>query len=315
MRLVVAQDHPSTQAALRADGGESQGHYCADITEEQTLRARAAYFACVDHLDEIIGDFLALLERDGLLDNTIVVYTSDHGELGGEHGLWWKQTWNEASIRVPLIISTPAHRRGEQPATIIDDPVSLGDLFTTLCGLAGVPVPEGLDGLDLTSAVRGEHCPALAERPGVFVENLNPYPAAGREYRLMRSPRYKYIAFNECEDLAFDLLEDPDEQHNIAGRTSGEGTDELERLREAIYADFSFGSAIESVRREQSEFAGRYPSRVKLSTSTQIMRGDGVLVEADQPLFQPDIASEDPRMDFTDCPQERRTPRRVRWPS
>ena len=309
------QDHPSTQGALRALGGESQGHYCADITPEQTLRARAAYFACVDHLDEIIGDFLALLERDGLLDNTIVVYTSDHGELGGEHGLWWKQTWHEASARVPLIISTPAHRRGEVAPTVIDDPVSLGDLFPTLCGLADAAPPGDLDGADLSPVLRGEACPALAERPGVFVENLNPHAGAGTEYRLIRSARYKYIAFNECDDLAFDMLEDPDEQRNLMGRAQGEVADELAQLRSAIYADFAFPEAMESLRRERAEFVRRFPSRIKSSTSNQIMRGDGMLVEADQPLDCPHIASEDPRMDFADCPQERRAPRRVRWTS
>ena len=85
-----AQNHPMTLEALRSDSGESQGHPAEEITAEQTLRARAAYAACVDQLDEIIGDFLAVLERDGLLDNTVIVYTSDHGELAGEHGLWWE---------------------------------------------------------------------------------------------------------------------------------------------------------------------------------------------------------------------------------
>ena len=307
--------HPSTQGALRAQGGESQGHFCADITEEQTLRARAAYFACVDHLDEIIGDFLALLERDGMLDNTIVVYASDHGELGGEHGLWWKQTWHEASVRVPLIVSTPAHRSCEQMPTVVGDPVSLGDLFPTLCGLAGEMPPGDLDGVDLSPILRGEGSSVVADRAGIFVENLNPHAGAGTEYRMIRSLRYKYIAFNEGDDLAFDLLEDPHEQCNLIGRARGEVADELERLRVAIYADFSFATAIDSLRQQRAEFSRRYPSRIASSTSNQIMRGDGVLVEADQPLYYPDIASEDPRMDFADCPQERRASRRVRWTS
>ena len=65
------------------------------VTDMERTRARAGYFACVDYLDEILGDFLATLERDGLLDNTIVVYATDHGEMGGEHGLWYKKTWFE----------------------------------------------------------------------------------------------------------------------------------------------------------------------------------------------------------------------------
>ena len=67
------------------------------------------------------------------------------------------------------------------------------------------------------------------------------------------------------------------------------------------------------MKREGAQYRAQYPSRVKPRTSNQILRGDGFLVEADQPLYHPDIASEDPRMDFDDCPQERRTPRRVRW--
>ncbi len=73
--------------ALRTNSAESQGYYADRITSEQTQKARAAYFACVDQLDEVLGDFLTLLDRDGLLDNTVIIYTSDHGELAGEHGI------------------------------------------------------------------------------------------------------------------------------------------------------------------------------------------------------------------------------------
>ncbi|MGB1893602.1 MAG: sulfatase-like hydrolase/transferase, partial [Candidatus Latescibacterota bacterium] len=78
-------DHPMTVGAIK-------GFRCEEIGEQEMMNARAAYFACVDFLDEMIGDFLALLQRDGLLDNTIIVYTSDHGEMAGEHGLFWKNT-------------------------------------------------------------------------------------------------------------------------------------------------------------------------------------------------------------------------------
>jgi hypothetical protein len=181
--------------------------------------------------------------------------------------------------------------------------------------LAGTPPPDDLDGADLSPILRGEGSSVLADRAGIFVENLNPHAGAGTEYRMIRSLRYKYIAFNEGDDLAFDLLEDPHEQCNLIGRARGEVADELERLRAAIYADFSFATAIGSLRQQRAEFSRRYPSRIASSTSNQIMRGDGVLVEADQPLYYPDIASEDPRMDFADCPQERRASRRVRWTS
>ena len=289
--------------------------YVLKPNEEEMLRARAAYFAGVDTLDEILGDFLAVLKADGLLDRTVIVYSSDHGELAGEHGLFWKNTWHEAATRVPLIFSLPEHRSGELAASEIVQPVSLADLFPTLCGLVEASVPEGLDGADLSAVVRGGGAAAMVERPGVLVENLNAYPAPGLEYRILRSARYKYIAFNQYQDLAFDLLEDPHEQHNLLGEAEGVVAEELERLRAAIYADFSFESAVESMQRERAEFMRRYPSRIRPATSNQIMRGDGILVEADQPLYYPAIASEDPRMDFADSPQQCRTPRRVRWSS
>ena len=77
-----------------------------DISRSEMMYARACYFACVSYLDEIIGDLLLRLEKDGLLDNTIIAYTTDHGEMAGEHGVWWKKGWHEACTRVTLIIST-----------------------------------------------------------------------------------------------------------------------------------------------------------------------------------------------------------------
>ena len=95
--------------------GMRKGFRAEEITTEEMMKARAAYFACVSYLDEIIGDLLARMERAGLLDNTIIVYTTDHGEMAGEHGVWWKQGWYEACTRVPLLISLPQHRTGRTP--------------------------------------------------------------------------------------------------------------------------------------------------------------------------------------------------------
>ena len=105
-------NHPMTLGAI-------EGFQTNQIESEEGRKARAAYFAAVDFLDEILGDFLAVMERDGLLDNTVIIYTSDHGELAGEHGLWWKNTWHEGASRVPLIVSLPARgprsRRSDGP--------------------------------------------------------------------------------------------------------------------------------------------------------------------------------------------------------
>ncbi len=296
-----AKDHPMTLGALRTDTAESQGYYAERITGEQTQKARAAYFACVDQLDEILGDFLALLDRDGLLDNTVIIYTSDHGELAGEHGLWWKRTYHEASTRVPLIISTPEHRRGELDAQEVRVPVSLGDLFPTLCGLAHVDAPE-LDGIDLSPVLHGNACPDLENRSGVVVEHLSSFAGEGTEYRMIRSERYKYVAFRNCEDLAFDLLNDPDEQHNLLPSAEGSVAEELERLRAAVLDGFVFDRVNASLRRERQDFMKQFPSRVKPRTANQILLGDGRLVDADLPLEYPEVVSENTAEDFDDGP-------------
>lgn len=286
-----AMDHPMTRGAIK-------GFRTEEIAREESMKARAGYFACVDLLDEILGDMLALLERDGLLDNTVVVYTSDHGEMAGEHGLWWKHTWHESSARVPLIFSLPEQRRGKTAGQTLQTPASLADIFPTLCGLAGAEAPAGLDGLDLSAALRGAACPALDGRPGVITENPTPRWGAGTEFRMLRTQRYKYIAFRDCPDLAFDLQEDPDEQHDLLA--GPERPAEVEALRQEALRGFDFDAVEESRRTQEAALKKRYPQRVHPRTPNQILLGDGRLVEADQALYYPEVLSQDPSHDFDD---------------
>jgi choline-sulfatase len=278
-------EHPMTLGAIK-------GFRTDEIDEAEMLKARAAYFASVDFLDEMLGDFLAILERDGLLDNTIIIYTSDHGELCGEHGLFWKNTWHEASARVPLIVSTPAQRNGTQAAQGIATPTSLADLFPTLCGLAQAEIPDGLDGLDLSDAVHGDTCAQLAARPGIITESVVPRWGKGTEFRMLRNARYKYVAFRDCEDLAFDLEKDPDEQINLLKDAEGEVATELGELRRSALENFSFDAAEETRKTQVADLKEKFPARVQCQTPNQILRGDGKLVEADGALYEPKVISD-----------------------
>ena len=285
-------EHPMTLGAIK-------GFRTEEIDEGEMMRARAAYFACVDFLDEILGDFLASLQREGLLDNTIIIYTSDHGELCGEHGLFWKNTWHEASARVPLIISTPEHRRGELTASEITTPTSLADIYPTLCGLSETPLADDLDGVDLSPKVHGESCPALERRTGVITESVAARWGTGTEFRMIRNERYKYVAFRDCEDLAFDLQDDPNEQVNLVDKTEVGAGQDLTKLKEAALKDFSFAE-VESLRKGQvAKLQARFPKRVTCRTPNQILRGDGKLVEADGALYQGEVVSSKPREDFS----------------
>ena len=263
------------------------------------MKARAAYFACVDFLDELLGDYLALLEHGGFLDNTIIVYASDHGELAGEHGLWWKNTWHEASVRVPLIVSTPEHWRGEVAARQVDDPVSLADLFPTFCGFAGIQAAADLDGIDLSAAALGNSCPALDQRPGVYTEAVTPRWGAGTEFRLLRTRQHKYVAFRGCQDLAFDLLVDPLEQENLLSPadTRDQGIT-FTGLRDLAFEGFDFAAAAELRVQQVADLRSRFPARVAPETPNQVLRGDGLLVEADAPLYDPRVVSTRTGADF-----------------
>ena len=267
--------------------GMARGFRTEEISEQEMMRARAAYFACVDYLDEILGDLLLLMERSGLLENTIIVYTSDHGEMAGEHGMWWKNSWHEAAARVPLIIQTPSQRRGIDPGARLETPVSLADLFPTLCGLADIAPPEGLEGRDLSGAVSDGKEPPAAP---VFVDNPLPRWGEGSEHRVVRMGQYKFVRFRGVDPhLLFDLNADPLEQRNLL-----EGGTEAEKavgrqLKSLIDESWDFDAA-EAKRRRDEELLRRNPMPESARGQGNCYRmPDGRIVAADTPLYDPSV--------------------------
>lgn len=290
-----AMRHQLTIDAIR-------GFRTEEIGEEENIKARAAYFACVDALDEILGDMLVQLQRDGLLDNTIILYVSDHGEMAGEHGLWWKNVWHEGSARIPMIVSTPQHRRGELPAAKNATPASLLDLFPSLCALAGAETPDGLDGVDISPMFMNEEAPQAKQRAGVICESFWPRWGECAEFRMVRGERYKYIAFRGCDDLAFDMIEDPEEQHNLVRKAQGEAAEALERLRAAAMDGFDFDAVAARRTRDKAELPQKYGLKNRPITPNQIRLGDGRLIEADASLYYPQVVSTNMAEDYEDYP-------------
>jgi choline-sulfatase len=287
-------DHPLTEGAI-------EGFQTDAIGDTERQRARAAYFACVDFLDHILGEFLATLDREGVLDETIVVYCSDHGELAGEHGIWWKHTWHEASARVPLTVQTPGHRRGDHAAATIETPVSLADLFPTLGGLADVPVPDDLDGTDLSAAVeRG----AEPDRGPVVCDNLVPRWGEGTEFRVVRDGDYKYVGFRNAPELLFDIDADPLEQRNLAPHANGADREALERLRAYVDETMNFDAAQRERERDaalQEEFA--LDAETPSPSGNCYRMPDGTVVDADDILYDPTVVVDDPGATFDDAPE------------
>jgi len=181
-----------------------------DIGPEDVRRSRRAYFANISYLDDKIGNLLDVLKRCRMDEDTIVLFCSDHGDMLGERGLWFKMSFFEGSARVPLMIAGNGIRPGR-----IEQPVSTIDVTPTLAELASVDLDEVLpwtDGESLVPLAAGE-----ARRSPVHME----YAAEG-SYAPLVSIRDGRFKFNHCEldpPQLFDLEADPQEVRNLAGET------------------------------------------------------------------------------------------------
>ncbi len=125
-----------------------------DITDDQVRAARRAYYGAISYVDDKIGRLVEVLRQTGQLDNTVVIVTSDHGDMQGERGLWYKMSFYEGSVRVPLVVSAPSRFAPRRVST----PVSTMDLLPTLVGLGcdpdATPVVGDLDGSSLLPLLR-----------------------------------------------------------------------------------------------------------------------------------------------------------------
>lgn len=189
----------------------------------ETLRStRAAYYGLINHVDDQIRRILNMITGNAYdLRNTIVVLTSDHGELLGDHYLWRKQWPYEPSARIPMLISAP-ERFGVQRGGVSEAPVGLEDIMPTLLDFAGVDIPDTVEGQSLAPLIRGE--PA-EWREFIHIEHapLHQTVTDGRE-------KFVWIVQSGAEQF-FDLTGDPEERHNLIGDPSRQDRIALWRSR------------------------------------------------------------------------------------
>ena len=204
----LPDDHPQSlhpfHRRIIASGG------LEGIPVEDVRRTRAAYYGLVTFTDRLVGRLLGALEQGGLQEDTLVLYFTDHGEMAGEHGLWWKNSFYEGASHIPLTVSWP----GRLPAgQRVRELVSLIDLFPSLCDWTGAPRPPKLMGRSLDPLIHGrEHD---LERV-VFSELYGAFPATPVVARMVRKGPWKYNFYYEEPAELFNLEEDPAEFHNLA---------------------------------------------------------------------------------------------------
>jgi choline-sulfatase len=178
------------------------------IAAERIRRARAAYFGMITELDRMVGNVLDELEKTGQMDRTLIVYTSDHGEMLGENGLWFKNVLLENAARVPLIMVGAGMPRGKT----VNTPVMHVDMVATMLELAGLPRDPKLRGHSLVGFAQG----SPGAHPGVAYSESHSEGNCTGSF-MIRKANWKYIYATGYEPILFDLQRDPGELQNLAG--------------------------------------------------------------------------------------------------
>ena len=179
----------------------------------------AGYYAHCTALDDCVGELLKTLAENGLAGNTLVVFTSDHGDMLGSQGLHKKQKPYDESIRVPLLCRLPGRLSS---ALQLDCPISSEDLMSTILGLCGVKIPRTVEGLDFSHYMRGGKAPGDGAALLTCVSPFGEWDRAhgGREYRGIRTRRYTYIRDLAGPWLLFDNEADVFQTNNLANSPS-----------------------------------------------------------------------------------------------
>ena len=175
------------------------------MNETQEQKAIAAYYASVTFLDAQVGKVLQTLEEEGLDDNTIVVFTSDHGFHLGEHRFWMKVSLHEESVRVPMIIKVPGKK-----AAVCHSFTELLDLYPTIAALAGLDYSENLQGKSLVEVL---------DDPSKTVRAMAFSVSQGGKTFLLRTKKWAYIQYDEDAAAGielFDMENDPKQYTNLA---------------------------------------------------------------------------------------------------
>lgn len=181
------------------------------MTPQQIHRARAGYYGEIAFIDTQIGRLMNWLRREGLLANTWLLFTSDHGDMLGDHHLWRKTYAYEGSSRVPFLV-VPPQAHGRPARAVADEVVELRDIMPTLLDAAGAPIPATVDGQSVLPLMQ---TPATDWRPYIHGEHCTCYHPA-QEMQYVTDGRRKFIWLPRIhQEQFFDLTIDPQECHNL----------------------------------------------------------------------------------------------------
>ncbi len=189
-----------------------------NVTDEHRKKATkdaTGYYAHILGLDKSIGNLQKAIEDAGIEENTIFVFTSDHGEMLGSHGWksWQKQvSWAEA-VRVPFLLKYPAAYKGKKIE--VDAPIGTPDILPTLLSLSGLPIPESIEGESMMDAIDNKEA---GQDKAALVMQLAPFAGDYDEYRGIYTSRYSYIKLLDGPSRLFDNELDPLQMNNLVNK-------------------------------------------------------------------------------------------------
>ncbi|HOW17423.1 MAG TPA: sulfatase [Phycisphaerae bacterium] len=193
---------------------DAWGRFKGPAEREAIPRMMRGYYAMIANLDWNVGRLLKAIDDAGIRDRTIVVFTSDHGEMMGAQGRRAKNIFYEEAVRVPFVVRWP----GRIPPTLTADAcLNTPDIMPTLLSMAGLPVPPKVEGMDLSHCAFGRPGP---EPEAAFMQNTGACATweDGHEWRALRSKQYTYAVYRkDRKELLFDNQADPYQLRNLAG--------------------------------------------------------------------------------------------------
>ncbi len=209
-----------------------------------TVRAaRAAYYSLCEMTDRNTGLILETLEQTGLAENTVVVYTSDHGDMAGDHGLWFKGTFFEGSAGIPLIVRAPGVTT---PGTVSKAVCNLTDIGATILDMAGIPPLPQTDGRSLLPLLSGQTASDWRNETFSEIIGQNRKDKSAIPSRMIRSGCWKCWVDGDAANLPpslFNLDDDPGEQNDLANDSTC--ADILNQLLGRIFADWNPARTLE----------------------------------------------------------------------
>jgi arylsulfatase A-like enzyme len=238
MTMYEGAELPRAQAgkwAARYEARNSDGDdiWRGKLAEPEIRRSRQAYYGCVTHVDEQIGRILNALEKRGWLDETLIVFTSDHGDMTGDQNLWRKSYAYEPSARIPMLMRWPTGLISARRGQVMTQPVELRDILPTFLEAAGSEPPRPIDGRSMLSLVKTN---GAGWREFIDLEHNICY-SPDNHWNALTDGRWKYIFHaKDGEEQLFDLQKDRHELNDLAGDAAHAA--ELRLWRNRLVAHF-----------------------------------------------------------------------------